>query len=93
MRAFSTIESPLLRIACPDSPKGPLAVTAKAEAAVQVFKPHLTIALYKRAKTRTAPHRLLTLRPGRARDTLLRPMFLEMERAMWYTIARFILRD
>ena len=23
MRAFSTIESPLLRIACPDSPKGP----------------------------------------------------------------------
>ncbi len=37
---------------------------------------------YKRAKTKTAPHRLLTLRPGRARDAPLRPTFLEMERAM-----------
>ena len=82
MRAFSTIESPLLRIACPDSPKGPLAVTAKTEASVQVFKPHLTIALYKRAKTKTAPYRLLTLRPGSARDAPLLPTFLEMERAM-----------
>ena len=31
--------------------------------------------LYKRAKTKTAPHRLLTLRPVSARDAPLRPMF------------------
>ncbi len=41
MRAFSIIESSLLKTACPDSPEAPLAVTAKAEPPFRYSSPIL----------------------------------------------------
>ena len=44
--------------------------------------------MYKRAKTKTAPHRLLTLRPGRARPALSQAHVSLFSHHIWYRGSR-----